>query len=292
MSLPAGANVVLNADDYGLTAGVSRGILELASLGRLSATSAMVTFAHWPDHAADLKAQHGTIATGLHVNLTLGAPCAAMPETAPAGRLPALGTLLRAAVAGKLALNEIEAEVGRQIARYQAAMGRAPDFIDGHQHVHALPGVRRAFRTALMRAFPSGRRPLVRDPADQIGRILARKRGAAKHLALHALCLGFGSGIRAAGFSTNDSFAGVSAFDRRVEFGSELDSFFIARGSCHIVMCHPGWPDATLRELDPVVERRQDELEALRDAPGLHAAIWQPTGVDTGPVWPHLQVTA
>jgi predicted glycoside hydrolase/deacetylase ChbG (UPF0249 family) len=73
--------LILCADDYALTEGVSRAIGELAAARRLSATSAMVTTPHWPAMAPRLAVHRGHLAVGVHLNLTLGAPAGAMIGT-------------------------------------------------------------------------------------------------------------------------------------------------------------------------------------------------------------------
>ena len=82
--------IILCADDYAMTEGVSRAIGELAAARRLSATSVHGRpRAHWPamaPAAAACTAAH--LAIGLHLNLTLGAPLGPMPRLAPGGELP------------------------------------------------------------------------------------------------------------------------------------------------------------------------------------------------------------
>ena len=266
--------LTLCADDYALTEGVSRGIEELVSAGRLSAASALVTTRHWGRHGQRVAGLRCAIAVGLHFNLTLGAPLGSMPGLAPDGRLPAIGALVQQALLGRTSSEEVHDEMLRQIARFREVAGCDPDFVDGHQHVHALPGVRAGAIAALSEAFPAGApRPWVRDPADTLARILARGAATAKALQIAALSRGFGAAVRAAGFATNDSFSGVSPFDRGTPFAQELGRFLTHAGSRHLVMCHPGHADDELATLDPVVERREDELEALMAYPGLEAMI-------------------
>lgn len=294
-SSKAHESVILCADDFAISEGVTAGIEDLALARRLSATSALVTLPRWPDDAPRLVAIRSHVAIGLHINLTLGAPLRPMPRLAPTGRFPALGHLVRAAVLGAIDRPEITAEASRQIEAFRAATGTDPDFIDGHQHVHALPGVRDGILAALAAAFPDpGRRPLVRNPADRRHRILARRISAGKSLLIALLSSGFGRRLRQAGFPVNDGFSGVSAFDRGKPYGTELASFLSHPGPCHLVMCHPGRSDAELAALDPVTARRQDELEAIAAFPRLPELIWHPRrDPGTGRIaWPALERTA
>lgn len=273
LELPAGANVILCADDFAITEGVSHGIEELALARRLSATSAIVTLPAWQDLAGRLVKLRPFVATGLHINLTLGSPLGEAPGLAPDGQFFDHFTLVRKSLTGALSVDEMAAEIERQIVRFEQAAGFPPDFIDGHQHVHALPRVRRALLDVLAVRFPR-QRPLVRDPGDSPSRIIKRNASPLKALTINLLARGFGPMVRAAGFPTNHGFSGASPFNLDIPFAEELACFFAARGPRHLVMCHPGYPDAALAELDPVVERRHHELDALFAAPRLDQAIW------------------
>ena len=266
--------IILTADDYAMTEGISRGIQELARARRLSAASVMTTMPGWPAAAAAIKAERSGLAIGLHLNLTLGAPLGPMPRLAPTGRLPTLAALIRRALTRALDPAEIVAETGRQLDRFTDVLGFPPDHVDGHQHVHVLPGVRGPLLAELARRF---------QPASVLVRVPAGRTRAAtanpKALLVAALAAGFGAAARTHGFATNDSFAGFSAFDTRQPFGAELDRALRAGAgaSRHIVMCHPGYPDAELAALDAVVARRRQELDAMAADATLPARIWHPT---------------
>src|SRR6188472_654979 len=100
-------NVVLCADDFGLSDGVSRGIVELAQMGRLSATGAMTNMPGWKRNAAELPPLKERIGIGLHLNLTTGVPLGQMPHVAPSGTFPALGEILGKALRGALPQEEV-----------------------------------------------------------------------------------------------------------------------------------------------------------------------------------------
>ena len=282
--------IILTADDYAMTAGVSRGIVELAQARRLSATSVMTTMAGWPAVAGAIRAERGHLAIGLHLNLTLGAPLGPMPLLAPAGRLPELQRLIGRALTRRLDAAEIAAEIGRQIDRFTEVLGFPPDHVDGHQHVHVLPGVRGALLAELARRFEPAS-VLIRVPsASPLGVAMSES----KALLVGTLAFGFANATRARGFPTNDSFAGFSAFDTNQPFAPELArALESGRGSRrHIVMCHPGYPDAELAALDPVVERRRQELDAMTADASLPARIWHPARATDGRAFDWAKVAA
>jgi predicted glycoside hydrolase/deacetylase ChbG (UPF0249 family) len=253
--------IVLCADDYAMNEGVSRGILALAEMGRISATSAMTNAPAWPVLAGRLAPLAGRTGIGLHLTLTWGAPLGAMPHFAPTGRMPRLGAVIGAALRRRLRLDEIAAEIGRQLDAFRDATGREPDFVDGHQHVHALPGIRQALLAVLAERGLAGRIWL-RDPADRLSGIAARRPAAAKALLVAALSRGFGAQARAAGFRTNEGFSGFSPFDPARDPDRDFAAYLTATGRAHLVMCHPG-EDTNAAGLDGVVEARRRELDYL-----------------------------
>jgi predicted glycoside hydrolase/deacetylase ChbG (UPF0249 family) len=110
-----------------------------------------------------------------------------------------------------------------------------------------------------------------------VGAILSRRVSAAKALAVATLALGFRGAARNRGLRTNDSFAGFSPFDERQPYAEELEQALSRPGERHLVMCHPGHPDAELASLDPVVNRRRMEYDALMANPALMQRIWRPS---------------
>jgi chitin disaccharide deacetylase len=259
---PSKRRVVLCADDYALTEGVSRGILELAGQGRITATSVMSNMAGWPALAPGLRAAGDRIAVGLHLNLTTGAPLGPMPGLAPHGRFPALGGLLLDAFRRRLRSKELREEIERQLAAFERSFGAPPAFVDGHQHVHVLPIVRSVLITVLSERGFAGR-VWLRDPSDGIAAIAARATATRKALIVRALSIGFRRAARNAGFATNEGFSGFGPLDDTASPEKVLQAGFRQLGARPVVMCHPGYADETLRELDPAVESRPAELAYL-----------------------------
>ena len=254
--------VALCADDYGLSYGVSAGILEALDAGRLTAVSALVNGAHWPALGLELYRRGRTADIGLHFNLTLGRPLSSMPKFAPTGEFPPLANIIRMAYGRQLPMEEIRAEIDRQFDRFEAIMDRPPDHVDGHQHIHVLPGIRMALLDA-MAARRLGGRVWVRDAGDGVHRILARGANARKALSALSLASGFRREARRRGFSVNDGFAGFSDFHPSFDYARIFQSYLRAPGRRHLIMCHPGHVDEDLRKLDPVTITREQELAFL-----------------------------
>ncbi len=255
-------SLILCADDYALSPGVTRGVLDALAKGRLNATCAMTNRPLWRQAAPELEAFADRADIGLHLTLTFGAPLGPMPRLAPSGELPQLRPLLKAARAGTLPADEIRAEIARQLDAFQDAMGRAPDFIDGHQHVHILPGIRDWLLEELVRRGLWGRLWL-RDSADRLPRILARRVELPKALIVASLARGFAAKAHRLGFQTNDGFAGFSAFDLRRSYGRDFARYLVRPGARHLVMCHPGHVDEDPGAGDEVREPRARELAFL-----------------------------
>jgi predicted glycoside hydrolase/deacetylase ChbG (UPF0249 family) len=280
----ANAPVILCADDYALSPGVSRGIAELIDGGHLSATGAMTTEPGWRDLKTEVSRLRKRAAIGLHLNLTTGQPLSAMPRTFPTDRFDGIGAMVQRSYRGSADGKEIAAEIERQLDRFEDIAGAPPDFVDGHHHVHVLPVVRPALLASLARRYGAAP-PLVRDPGDQPLRILARRQCLLKALGIAWLARGLSAEARRLGIPTNDGFSGFSRFDRRVPFRREIDNFLRSPGRLQLVMCHPGYPDETLRALDPLFERRKDELDALMAFPAERVRQLR-RGHDDRIVWP------
>jgi chitin disaccharide deacetylase len=275
--------LILCADDYALTDGVSRAIGELAAARRLSATSVLVTTQHWPAAAARLRAHRPHLAIGLHLDLTLGRPLGPMPRLAPRGQFPRRNVLIARALTGATDAREIAGEIERQLDAFEQGLGFSPDHVDGHEHMHVLSGIRQPLLEMVARRYPK-LKPLVRDPADRIQAIATRATGPRfKAAVVAALAARFGAHARRLGLPTNEGFSGFSHFDPRRSYAAELADAMQRLGPRHVLMCHPGHPDADVASLDPVAECRRLEYEALMRDTTLPARIWRPQRAPDGP---------
>ena len=138
----------LCADDYGISPSVNAAIRDLVVRGRLNATSVMVVAPSFHRGEAlalqALNAKTQRVAIGLHVTLT--APFTPLTNYRPPFR--AIGPTLVSALMRRLDRPSLAAEIAAQFEAFARAFGRAPDFVDGHQHVQLFPQVREAFLAA------------------------------------------------------------------------------------------------------------------------------------------------
>lgn len=265
------SNIVLCADDFGLAPGVSEGIAELVRSGRLSAVGCMTVCDDWP---TSVHLLHSAVASsaadvGLHLTLT---DHRAASGCAPAGngdRLPPLGRLMLACLARRVSETAFRAEIHAQLDTFEAHWGGPPDFVDGHQHVHILPGVREALVGILRARYRAGT-VWVRNCVEPPSRCLRRGLGWRKALLISALGLGWRRLASAAALPMNDGFSGLHDFNGGPLFREKMKRFLSHRGPHHLVHVHPGRVDAALRAIDPLTTPREAELHYLLGKDFLH----------------------
>lgn len=255
--------LTLCADDFGLAAGIDDAIAALIADRRLSATSCIVLGERWPDAARLLASLGAGVEIGLHFTLTDHPPAGSMPALAPAGRLPPLGRLLALSLTGRLDRAEIEAEFGRQIDRFAAAVGRLPDFVDGHQHVHQFPMVRDAVLAVFAERLRGGGAWL-RYPASPARDSLVHRVALRRVAVINLLGLGFRRRGRRAGIPGNGTFRGVRDIAGEPPFEQLFQRFVRRLGERPLIMCHPGNEgDPFAADVCAGAEARRDEYRFL-----------------------------
>lgn len=223
------------ADDFGFHSGLDQGIVELAQSGRLSATSCLTEGPSWLSGASDLKDLAGrAIDCGLHVNFTESF------DGKEAGK-NSLNSLIFKAYSGQLQTNTIQTAISKQLSLFEEAMGRAPDFVDGHQHVHQLPIIRDCLIDELSRRY--SRHPWIRNtqPAD----VRSNRNGLLEQLKSRIIfSLGGASLNRAARskkFLMNHRFLGVYGFNLNfADYLDRLRQWCDQAKDLDLLMCHPG----------------------------------------------------
>lgn len=263
------STLTLCADDYGLAPGIGRAIRALIEAGRLQAAGCMTGSPHWPDEAALLKPLDGKAQFGVHLTLTDQRPLGPMPRLAPHGKLPSVGTMIKAAATRRLAhpamAAEIAAELERQVDAFESAMGRAPDFLDGHHHVHQLPVVRDVVMDLWRRRLRPGG-GWVRSCWENPLAILARGVDPLRATVIALLGLRLRRMLKAAGIPHNQSFRGVYDFSGTVAYAELFQRFTHRPGPRTLVMCHPGDVDDALRACEWLTGQREVEYRFLASA--------------------------
>lgn len=253
----------LCADDYGISPGVNRGIRELIARGRLNATSVMVVGAAiGRDEITSLQAaaaQTPRCAIGLHATLTAPfRPLTMHFQPVDGGQFLSFPKLLRAGLARRLDPEIIRAELMVQLAAFRELFGRAPDFVDGHQHAQLFPQVRDGFLAAVKEAAPGA---WVRQCGRRLP--LMQRLAAPKALVLDMLSARFRARAARAGLSFNPGFAGAYDFSKAPDFAALMGEFLASLPEGGLVMCHPGFVDEVLTGLDPLTGQREREYAFL-----------------------------
>jgi predicted glycoside hydrolase/deacetylase ChbG (UPF0249 family) len=145
-------------------------------------------------------------------------------------------------------------EVASQLNAFVTTFHRAPDFIDGHQHVHLFPQVRDALLQVVKETAPNA---WVR----QCGRVtpLRQRLADKKGLLLDVLSRELRKRARNLGVRTNPGFAGTYDFNAAPDFAALFPTFLDHLPDGGVVMCHPGFVDDELKRLDPLTDLREQE---------------------------------
>jgi predicted glycoside hydrolase/deacetylase ChbG (UPF0249 family) len=231
---PGARVLIVNADDFGLTSGVSRGILEAGRHGIVTSTTLLVNRAMSPDQIGEL--QDSGLGVGVHLNLTLGVPVSD-PRRVPS-LVDAEGRFIRDAreAAARAKPDEARIELGTQIDAFRRIMGRFPTHLDTHHHVgrhDPILGVVLDFARALKVA--------VRSQDEAV-------RGAARRL----------------GLRTPDHFMGESGPEPYWSRERALDHLATLPAGLSEFMTHPGYFDDDLA-YSRYGRQRETELAGLTD---------------------------
>lgn len=241
--------VILCADDYGQNEFISQAIITLLEQKRLSATSCMTNMPAWQVCASALLPYQGKADVGLHFNLTEGPMITRSLETLP------LSTLISRAYLGGLEKVKIEAELNAQLDAFSAALGRLPDFLDGHQHVHQLPVIRdivfKVYEKRLRRQN-SYIRCVDNDKSfwqwPSIKKSILRLLGSRR----------FKKELIKRNIPYNKGFFGIYAFKRAAKYGVLFPRFLRHSEEGTLIMCHPGYFSDDVQ--DPIAAARVQEL--------------------------------
>jgi hopanoid biosynthesis associated protein HpnK len=259
--------LILNADDFGLTPGVNRGIIRAHQEGILTSTTLMATAPAFEDAVALARA-NPQLGVGCHLVLVGGqtvTPHAEIPSlAAPDGKLPGSLAMFAANVSsGKIRPEEIGQELRAQIGKIRSA-GIDPTHLDTHKHTHAHPVVMEELARV---ARELGIRR-VRNPVEHLAdswRSAGLSKGAGAAAVVRTIARRFGEIAQKFGLLSPDNFLGLAMTG---QLGPEALRRMISalpEGRTEI-MLHPGICDEDLAKTGSrLQEQRQLELNGLVD---------------------------
>jgi chitin disaccharide deacetylase len=261
--------LIVNADDFGLTQGVNRAIVEAHSIGVVTSATLMANGQAFDD-ASQRATSTSRLSVGCHVVLVDGSPVLAGKQTSTLSNPHSNGCFYEKlsgfalrVIRGTIDADEIEAEATAQIRKLQAA-GIAVSHLDTHKHTHIFPAVLRP----LLRAARACGVRAVRNPFGPVHfSVLINYPHLWKRYGevtvLRRLGRTFRSSVASAGMVTPDGTVGIvgtGAMDNRL-FGSIMNC--LPEGTWEFV-CHPGYNDPDLNRIQTRLrESRVVELRIL-----------------------------
>ena len=262
------ARVIVNADDFGLSRGISDAVLTAHKDGILTSASLMANQAASEYAIGLLRQMHG-VGVGVHLNLTAGRPVLAAGEVPSIvdgdGNFYRLPTLSRRLWRFQVSGVEIAAEFCAQI-RWLKARGVVPVHADSHQHVHLYPAALSPFVGALQaEAISCARAPRCSVwPAG--GPAGGPHEGAlARRLAVQAYRTAVQLTVLS-GFTSPHSrisFRSAERRDRTATARCWSAAFDNLPGDDFELTCHPGVAEAGFSESDGIAAQREEDLRAL-----------------------------
>ena len=226
--------LIVNADDFGYSDEVNKGIIESHLNGIVTSTSIIVNMPGFKS-AVKLAKANPSLDTGIHLNLTEGTP---LSQSTLAVKGKFSGSYLNF-ILNKYPDEEIEAELEAQILKLREA-GIKISHIDGHQHIHLFPKV---FKI-IVNLAKKHKIKFVRIPDEKIllnkillGSILDGQ--LIKNLVLSVLSLNKKKILKDNGLKTTDNFYGIlnanqSTFTKLASVIKNIEN-----GTSELI-CHPG----------------------------------------------------
>ena len=265
--------LIINADDFGLTAGVNRAIVEAHENGVVSSATLMANGQAFAQ-AVSLARSTPRLGVGCHVVLVDGAPL--LPQTQVHSLLDGSGNSAgdarfregiskfgALAMLGRLAADEIEAEATAQIRKLQAS-GIPVTHLDSHKHTHLFPRVLRPLLQAAQRCGVRAiRNPFERMQGSQLAASPSLWRRWAEVGVLRGFARQFRDAVQQAGIATPDGTLAIVATGTLNDRLLRLMVENLPEGTWELV-CHPGYNDADLQGIRTRLRRsREQELRIL-----------------------------
>lgn len=245
--------LIISADDYAMSDSIDAGILDLIQKGRLTATSCLVLSPRWAEAAQALTSEICAKADiGLHLDFTEYAQ--PLKDVLP--------SLIVRSHFRMLPKKELRTAINKQLDLFEDALGFAPNYVDGHLHVHQLPQIRDVLIEEL--CFRYGRkmpwlrvaRPPLKDGVKAFLIGLFGAKSMQEQLAI-------------LGIPHTNQLLGVYQFNLSVEgYAKHLEDWLSRESLAQkkvVLMCHPAMLLANQQDEPPHFSARWVEYQLLSD---------------------------
>ena len=263
--------LIINADGFGFTEGINKGIIESIEKGVVSSISCNVNFPYIQD-VEYIARYYPKVSIGLHLNINVGKPVN-LPEQIPS-LLNASGEFWGSKFNKKLLLcqikiSELQKECEAQIVKLQS-FGVNISHLDGHQNKHLYP---RYFGTLLKLGKKYGikrircqrRYIFLKTGNDRKLKLFQYYLSHPKQIMTHVYDKIMMNVAERNGFIMADRLISLGYIDNSEKFA--LDSWIAIMRTLptgiNEIYCHPGYPDNDLRRYAKYVDERLLEIAVL-----------------------------
>ena len=250
--------VIFNADDYGRTQDISRGIREAHLNGVVTSTTCMMNIPTTAEDIALALSETPNLDLGVHLVLTMGRPLSESAQVTSVvdenGNFfkytPFIDNL------SKLDAAQVKEEWRKQVERFVQAAGRKPSHLDSHHHssyfspllFREMLELAKEYDTTIRFPFVPRVSSEVEETAKQVPELM-------QHFPIRH----------------PDAFF-ADFYDEHANYGTLMDIFARLPEGISEIMCHPGYVDAAFAEESSYNYQREQELRILID-PALTQAI-------------------
>ena len=255
--------LIVTADDFGLSEKVNDGILEAFHKGVVRNTTVMVNY---PDFEASVEflKEAPELDVGIHLNLTSGPPVLSPDRVSSLvdrqGKFLGLGPFLARVALGRIQWSEVRMEWQAQIER---GINRGCRFssITSHQHIHMLPPLAKACASlAQENGIPAVR--LSRYPSSHIF-----WPPSTKALAINSFSSAAWRRLNQGKVYTNNYIIEIPSAPIKTALERFRGILRKLPAGVHELVCHPGYVDSKLKDRDTYTVQRLFELEVVTSLP-------------------------
>jgi predicted glycoside hydrolase/deacetylase ChbG (UPF0249 family) len=262
--------IIFNADDYGWTPSISRGIREAHLNGVVTSTTCVMNMPRIGYDIALAVQETPRLGLGVHLVLTMGRPI--LPAEAVPSLVDETGNHFKQdifiQILPRLEITEVKAEWRAQIEAFIRAAGRKPDHLDSHHHssfftpelFRAMLEIAREYNCPIRNPIASGHKSIVSLPGvvDFLSQRAPRQMDEFHVRSTDTVCVDF--------------------YDDGATHENLLDIISRLENGTTEIMCHPGYTGETVVRESAYTFQRERELKILTD-PAVTQAI-QANGIE------------